>query len=80
MPALGDVIASNIRAERSRRRWRQRDLADLLGWSHATVSAIEIGKRQVGAGELADICRALGVTFADLVRGADPDDLRALGF
>lgn len=79
MPPLATVVARNIRAERSRRLWKQADLAERLGWSQSSVSAVEIGQRAINLSELPAICRALDVTMADLVRGADEEDLRALG-
>jgi transcriptional regulator with XRE-family HTH domain len=76
---LGYVVARNVRAERARLGLHQRDLAARLGWVQVTVSALETGKRAVTIGEMPALCDALGVTLADLVRGADPDDLRKMG-
>jgi transcriptional regulator with XRE-family HTH domain len=78
MPDLGAVVARNIRAERARQGWRQRDLADRLEWSIGMVSDTESGQRRIGIADMPRFCRALGVPLADLLRGADPDDLRAL--
>ena len=79
MPDLASVVARNVRAERSRQRWRQQDLADRLGWSQTTVSAVESGQRQIGVGDLPELCRALEVPLRVLLMGADPEDLAALG-
>jgi transcriptional regulator with XRE-family HTH domain len=79
MPELGAVVARNIRAERARQGWRQRDLAERLEWSVGMVSDTESGHRRIGMDDIPLLCRALGVPLLDLVRGADPDDLRALG-
>lgn len=73
------MIARNVRGERARRGWRQDDLAERLGWSRASVGALETGTRRVTADHLPALCKALGVPFADLIRGADEADLRALG-
>jgi transcriptional regulator with XRE-family HTH domain len=79
MPNLGAVVARNIRAERARQGWRQRDLAERLEWSIGMVSDTESGQRRIGIADMPKLCRALGVPLADLLRGADRDDLRALG-
>jgi transcriptional regulator with XRE-family HTH domain len=73
------VVARNVAGERARARWTQADLAERLGVSPATVSTWEVGKRVIGMDWLPPLCRALEVSLADLVRGADPDDLRAMG-
>ena len=78
MPDLGAVVARNIRAERARQGWRQRDLAERLEWSIGMVSDTESGQRRVGIADMPKLCRALGVPLSDLLRGADEEDLRAL--
>ena len=79
MPDLGAVVASNVRAERARRGWRQKDLAERMAWSIGMVSDTESGQRRIGVADMPKLCRALGVPLADLLRGADVEDLRALG-
>jgi transcriptional regulator with XRE-family HTH domain len=79
MPVFGDVIAAAVRAERARRRWSQAELGDMIGVSRTTIGDIEAGKRRVVADHLPRLCRAFGVPLAELARGADPDDLAALG-
>ncbi|HET9654011.1 MAG TPA: helix-turn-helix transcriptional regulator [Kineosporiaceae bacterium] len=79
MPDLASIVAANVRGERSRRRWRQKDLADALGWSQATVSDVEAGKRAVNVADLPLLCHALGITLADLFRGADSQDMAWMG-
>jgi transcriptional regulator with XRE-family HTH domain len=78
MPSLGDVIASNVRAERARRRWQQAELADRLGWGRSTVSDLEAGRRRVQADDLAPLCIAFNISLAKLIDGASIDDLQAL--
>ena len=78
-PPITDVLARNVRAERSRLRWRQADLADALGWSATTVADVEGGRRRLDIGQIAALCRALDVPLAQLLHGADPSDLAALG-
>jgi transcriptional regulator with XRE-family HTH domain len=80
MASLGDRIAANVRGERARRRWTQADLAERMGpgWSRATVSDLESGRRKVAADDLAPLCGAFGVRFADLVRDAEAADLERL--
>lgn len=79
VPSLGVVIAANVRGERARRRLRQTDLAERMGWALSTVGDLESGKRRVGADDLPQLCKALGVTLMDLLRGADEEDVRLLG-
>jgi transcriptional regulator with XRE-family HTH domain len=78
MPDLGVVIASNVRAERARNGWRQKDLADRIGWSIGMVSQTESGQRRIGVSDLPLLCRGLGIPLRDLIRGADPEDLSSL--
>jgi transcriptional regulator with XRE-family HTH domain len=79
MPDLNAVVARNVRAERARHGWRQRELAERCGWSVDTVSNLETGQRRVGVADLPVLCRAFGVTIERLLVGADADDLQALG-
>ncbi len=79
MPDLAAVVASNVRAERARRRWKQRELAALLNWSIGMVSDTESGQRRIGISDLPNFCRAFQVPLSELVKGADPEDLDALG-
>jgi DNA-binding XRE family transcriptional regulator len=75
---IGDVVAANVRAERGRRRWTQDQLADHLGWSRPTVSAVEAGRRKLLIAELPQLCRVFDVSLARLLLGADPDDVASL--
>jgi ribosome-binding protein aMBF1 (putative translation factor) len=76
---LGDVLARGVRAERSRRGWRQSDLAERCQWSMDTVSAIERGARRVDLDDCLRLCRALGLPLVKLLDGASDEDLRSLG-
>jgi transcriptional regulator with XRE-family HTH domain len=76
---LSDYLARGVRAERSRRGWRQSDLAERCGWSMDTVSAIERGVRRVDFDDALKLCRALEVPVKILLQGADPEDFRTLG-
>jgi transcriptional regulator with XRE-family HTH domain len=75
---LGEVLAANVRAERARRKWSQRELGDRLGMAQRTVSDLENG-RAVTVPELLALCGVFGVTARQLLTGADPADLRTLG-
>ena len=79
MPSLALVVPRNVRAERVRRGWRQRDLAVAMGWSVGMVSDLERGARRCGIEDIPVICRALGVPLGKLLDGADPDDLTSMG-
>jgi DNA-binding Xre family transcriptional regulator len=76
---LGDVIARNVRAQRAWLKIRQADLGERLGWLPQTVSALESGERATLVKELPALCKALECQLSDLLRGADPEDLRILG-
>lgn len=78
MADLGDVIARNVRAERSRKRWKQSDLAERLGWTPANVGHLETGRRSVKASDLPELCEALEIPFSQLIFGADQEDVRRL--
>lgn len=76
---LDHAIIRGIRAERTRLDLTQQQLADKLHWSRKTIVAIEGGDRKLLAHELADVCRALGITLRVLLVSADDADLEALG-
>jgi putative transcriptional regulator len=76
---LGSVVANNVRAERARRKWRQEDLADLLGWSRGSIGHLESGRRRPAVADLPQLCRVFNISMLDLFSGADPEDLAALG-
>ena len=78
MPDLAVIVASNVRAERARRGWRQKDLADRMEWSIGMVSDTESGKRRIGIADMPRLCRGLEVPLRELLRGASPQDLAAL--
>ena len=79
MAGLNDVIAAAIRAERSRRRLTQAQLADLASIPRATMADIESGQRRINLDNLPAVCAALEVSLLELVRHADADDLVRLG-
>jgi transcriptional regulator with XRE-family HTH domain len=76
---IDQLVAENVRAARARRRLRQEDLADEMGWSRPTVSALEAGTRRVTVADAAALCIALGIDLRKLLRGADEDVVWALG-
>jgi len=78
MPDLADIVARNVRAERARVGWRQKDLAERIGWSIGMVSDTESGKRRIGVSDLPLLCRALGVPLRELFKGANAEDLAVL--
>jgi transcriptional regulator with XRE-family HTH domain len=78
-PDLGALIAANVRAERARRKWKQAELGEKLGWSAQTVSHLESGRRGVFAGDLFPLCKAFGISLAKLLDGAPDEELRILG-
>ena len=46
---LNTIVARNVRAERARKGWRQRDLAERMGWSVGMISDTESGQRRLWA-------------------------------
>jgi transcriptional regulator with XRE-family HTH domain len=76
---LDEAVASAMRRERDRRKWRQVDLAGLLHWPLSRVTRIEAGEQRVLVGDLVPLCRALGMSTADLLSEASPADLQTLG-
>jgi len=73
------VIRRNLRRLRTKLGWRQEDLALKarargLSWSASTVTAIEIGRRPVSAGELLLLPTLLQVPLTELVAG-DNDEV-----
>lgn len=76
---LGAVVANNVRAERARRKWRQEDLAERLGWSRGSIGHLESGRRRPAVADLPALCRVFDVPMSELLAGAAPADLAALG-
>jgi len=76
---LDALIAGNVRAARARLRLRQEDLADDMGWSRPTVSSVEAGARRITVADAIALCAALKISLHELLQGADPEDLEALG-
>lgn len=78
-PTAADFAARNLRAERSRLRWTQADLAKRLDWSQSKIAALENGQRRITLDQAVELCRALNVPLVKLLEGAAPEDLSALG-
>lgn len=76
---LDALIAENVRAWRARRRLRQEDLAADIGWTRPTVSSVEAGTRRITVADAVSLCRALQITFRQLLEGAPADVLEILG-
>lgn len=57
----------------------QDDLAQRVGWSRQVVWQLESNARVLKVAELPALCRALDLPLSELARGADPDDLTAIG-
>lgn len=76
---LDALVAGNVRAQRAKRRLTQQELADDMGWSRVSVLSLENEMRKVTLSDVVDLCRALDIPLVELVRGADPDVLEALG-
>lgn len=79
MTEAREAAARNIRGFRNAARLRQVDLIKRMNISQTVLSDIENNQRDLTLTEVIAFCRALDVTLVELLRGADPDDLRALG-
>jgi transcriptional regulator with XRE-family HTH domain len=77
--SLSSTFAANARAARAHKGLRQQDVAERGGIGRSTLSLIEGGGRRVTLEDILAVCTGLGVPLADLLAGADPDDLRAIG-
>ncbi len=76
---LDAVIAGNVRAIRARRRLPQDDLDADLGWPRPAVLMIEAGTRRITIADAIALCSVLKVSLGELLNGAEPEDLDALG-
>lgn len=76
---INALIAGNVRAARARRRLRQEDLADDIGWARPTISDIEAGTRRITVADAIALCRALEIDMRELLAGVDQDVLQVLG-
>lgn len=79
MSEVRDAVAAGIRSQRAHRLWTQRTLARRLGWSQATLSAAELGKKGFGIEELFQLAEAFDITVATLFRDAPESIRRRLG-
>ena len=64
-------LGLNIRMRRHIMRMTQAKLAEKIGCTVATISAIERGKRDLSVEMLFALCRALEYTTADILRGVE---------
>ena len=68
------TLGQNIRQYRELRGMTQAQLADAVGISQPTVSAIELGERDVFVGRLPLYAAALGVEVSTLMKGVDVNE------
>ena len=76
---LDDLVAGNVRAARARLKLRQEDLADEIGWTRPTITAIEAGRRRITLADAVALCGALKLDLRQLLDGVDPEVLQTLG-
>src|SRR5262249_60033958 len=69
-------VGERIRGRRTELGWTQDQLAQKAGLSKSFLSDLENGKRSVGANNLLDIARALGVSLDFLMTGTASQDQR----
>jgi len=70
-------VGERIRERRAELGWTQDQLAQKAGISKSFLSDLENGKRSVGANNLLDIARALGVSLDFLMTGTASQDQRS---
>ena len=70
-------VGERIRGRRGELGWTQDQLAQKAGLSKSFLSDLENGKRSVGANNLLDIARALGVSLDFLMTGTASQDQRS---
>ena len=70
-------VGERIRGRRAELGWTQDQLAQRAGISKSFLSDLENGKRSVGANNLLDIARALGVSLDFLMTGTASQDQRS---
>lgn len=74
------LIARNVRAERSRHGLLQADVAARMdGWAQSSVSAVEGNRRVLSAVELLDLALIFEVPLRDLLKGLPDDVIEKLG-
>ena len=76
---LALALSRAVRAERARLGISQTELAERLGTSQSSVSAIEQGTRRIYADELVELCTAFELSLSELLNRADTKDRTALG-
>jgi transcriptional regulator with XRE-family HTH domain len=69
--SLGQRMAAEIRAEMARQGRSIRGLAEQIDESHVTVGRWVKGRSPLKLDELDSVCRALGLTIADLLAAVD---------
>ncbi len=70
-------VGERIKKRRAELGWTQDQLAQKAGISKSFLSDLENGKRSVGANNLLDIARALGVSLDFLMTGTASQDQRS---
>lgn len=63
-------MAAGVRSHRAARGWSQRTLAQRLGWSQATLSAVENGERRIDVSELFLFAKMFEIPVVALFREA----------
>ena len=71
------AVGERIRERRAELGWTQDQLAQKAGISKSFLSDLENGKRSVGANNLLDIARALGVSLDFLMTGTASQDQKS---
>jgi transcriptional regulator with XRE-family HTH domain len=62
-------LGKRIEKRRSKKKWRQEDLAELVGVTRTQIVMIENGQRRLMLHDVAKYARALKISPATLLRG-----------
>jgi putative transcriptional regulator len=76
--ALSEAVSVNVRELRQAAGLSQQQLADQIGRTRASVSALEGGNRKPPIDLLPALCRALHCSIVDLLAGVPEADIEVL--
>lgn len=68
---LSQEVAAILRAQLARKRITQAELADAVNSAQTQISGILNARKHVDIEKLDEICQALGLEFAEVIREAD---------
>lgn len=66
---INEAIGDEIRFARQKKKMTQQELADKTGISRVTISKYELGQIEMGMPVYIELCKAIGVDYAELLNG-----------